>query len=164
MGVQLGITRLYGRAPRGERAVGSFIRNRGRNLTVLGALTLSGMAGVMAVEGGTDKHVFKAYLREVLLPSVPAGSILVMDNLGAHHAIGVEDLIREAGCEVFYMPSYSPELNPLTEAWAKVKVLLRGAGARTREALLRELAAALGRVTRGDALGFFGHAGYHVKS
>ena len=118
----------------------------------------------MAVEGGTDKHVFKAYLREVLLPSLPAGSVIMMDNLGAHHAIGVEDLIRGAGCEVIYMPSYSPELNPIEEAWAKVKALLRGAGARTREALLRELALALGRVTRGDALGFFDHAGYRVKS
>ena len=114
----------------------------------------------MAVEGATTARVFETYVKEVLAPSLEPGRIVVMDNLGAHRPKRVRGLIEEKGCELLYLPSYSPDYNPIEEAFAKMKNLLRKASARTKEALVEAIGAALAAVSAKDAGAFFEHAGY----
>ena len=129
---------------------------------MLSSMTLSGMGPSLTVEGATTASVFEAYVEQVLAPSLRAGQIVVMDNLGAHRPKRVRDLIEERGCELIYLPSYSPDYNPIEEAFAKIKNLLRKASARSKEALVEAIAAALSAVTAADTRGFFEHAGYRA--
>ena len=115
----------------------------------------------MAVEGSRTKEVFEAYLEQVLLPELEEGQVLIMDKLPAHKRAKVRELIEGGGCQLLYLPSYSPDYNPIEEAFAKIKEILRRACARTREALLEALGEALSAVSFLDAQGFFEHAGYH---
>jgi transposase len=111
--------------------------------------------------GYDEKVLFESYVERVLAPSLRAGQIVVMDNLSAHKGERVRELIEERGCEVLYLPPYSPDLNPIEEAFAKIKaLLLRRAAARTRETLIEALGAAIWAVTSEDALRFIGHCGY----
>lgn len=114
----------------------------------------------MAIEGATNTEVFQAYVREVLIPSLRAGDIVIMDNLGAHKNDQTLALITRAGAEVRFLPAYSPDLNPIEMMWSKVKSLLRKAQARTDQDLLLAIAAALRAVTAQDALGWFAACGY----
>ena len=116
----------------------------------------------MAVEGSTTKQVFEAYVKHFLAPVLREGPMVVMDNLTAHKGKKVRELIEERGCELLYLPPYSPDLNPIEEAFAKVKALLRQAGARAREALVEAIGRALDAVTSRDARRFFGHCGYRL--
>ncbi len=119
----------------------------------------------MAVEGATTANVFEAYVEQALLPSLsPGGVVVVMDNLSAHKGVRVREPIEERGCEVLYLPPYSPDLDPIEQAFSKVKGLLRGAGARTREALTEAMGTALSAVTGRDASGFFWHCGYRAPA
>jgi transposase len=129
---------------------------------LLSSMSLEGMGPTLAVEGATTAVVFEAYVEQVLAPSLRAGQIVVMDNLGAHRPKRVRDLIEERGCELIYLPSYSPDYNPIEEAFAKIKNLLRKASARSKEALVEAIAAALSAVTAADTRGFFEHAGYRA--
>jgi transposase len=116
----------------------------------------------MAVAGSTTKEVFDAYLEHVLLPELEEGQVVIMDKLPAHKKRGrVRELIEQRGCDLLYLPSYSPDYNPIEEAFSKIKEILRRACARTREALLEALGEALSAVSFRDAQGFFEHAGYH---
>lgn len=123
-------------------------------------MSLEGMGPSMAVEGATTKAVFEAYVDRVLAPALSPGQIVVMDNLSSHKGSRIRELIEARGCELRYLPPYSPDLNPIEEAFAKLKALLRKAGARTREALLEAMGRALEAVTASDARGFFEHRGY----
>ncbi len=128
---------------------------------MLSSMTLSGMGPSMAVEGATTARVFESYVEKVLVPSLQEGQIVVMDNLGAHRPKRIRELIEQQGCELVYLPAYSPDYNPIEEAFAKIKNLLRKAAARTKEALVEAIAAALfSAITAEDARGFFEHAGY----
>ncbi len=120
--------------------------------------------GTVADRGGGDHaaRVLEAYVEKVLAPSLKGGQMVVMDNLGAHRPKRVRELIEERGCELIYLPSYSPDFNPIEEAFAKMKNLLRKASARTKEALVDAIAAALKAVSAADARGFFEHAGYRA--
>jgi transposase len=133
---------------------------RGKNTTLLASMSLGGMGSSLAVEGATTAVVFEAYVQKVLAPSLEEGQIVVMDNLGAHRPKRVRELIEGRGCELVYLPSYSPDLNPIEEAFAKIKDLLRKAAARSKEALVEAQGAALSAVGAQDARGFFEHAGY----
>jgi transposase len=124
-------------------------------------MTLCGMGPSLAVEGATTARVFEAYVEKVLAPSLRRGQVVVMDNLGAHRPKRVKKLVEQRGCELLYLPSYSPELNPIEEAFAKIKHLLREACARGRGALVEAIGAALSAISNRDARGFFEHAGYH---
>ena len=135
-------------------------RNRGKNTTLLASIALSGMGQTMAVEGPTDRGVFEAYVEHALAPTLQAGRVVIMDNLPAHKPKRVRELIEERGCELIYLPAYSPDLNPIEEAFSKIKSILRRAGARTKEALLEVLGEALSTVSAQDARGYFEHAGY----
>ena len=110
----------------------------------------------------TTATVFEAYLEKMLAPSLRRGQIVVVDNLGAHKSAKVRALIEEMGCQLLYLPPYSPDLNPIEEAFSKIKGTLRKAGARTREALIEALGAAISAVTARDARGLFEHGGYHL--
>jgi transposase len=160
-GTHTSLAPLYGYSPRGEPLKLSVPRNRGKNTTLLASITLEGMGPSMAVEGSTTKEVFEVYLEQVLLPELEEGQVLIMDKLPAHKRARVRELIEGRGCQLLYLPSYSPDYNPIEEAFSKVKQILRRACARTREALLEALGEALSAVSFWDAWGFFEHAGYH---
>jgi transposase len=130
-GVNLALTRLYGRAPRGERARGRVPINYGANLTIIGALGIAGLDALMTVEGATDGEVFRVYVNRVLCPSLRRGDIVVMDNLGAHKVSGIREAIEGCGARLIYLPPYSPDLSPIERCWSKMKTALRAAGAGT---------------------------------
>ena len=125
-------------------------------------MSLEGMGPTLAVEGSTTAGVFEAYLERVLLPELNEGQVLIIDNLPAHKPDRVRELIEGRGCELLYLPGYSPDYNPIEEAFSKIKEILRRAAARTREALVEALGLALSAVSREDARGFFEHAGYRL--
>ena len=121
------------------------------------------MGEAMAVEDSTRAFVFEAYVERLLAPALRPGRIVVMDNLGAHKTDRVRELIEEKGCRVWFLPAYSPDLNPIEEAFSKVKAHLRKAAARTREALVEAMGEALWAVTPQDAAGWFTHCGYGTQ-
>lgn len=163
-GFHASMTRLHARAPRGERAYGKVPRNRGKNTTLIAAITLGGAMGApMTVEGGTNKEVFESYLEHFLVPELEAGQVVVMDNLRAHLPARVRELIESRGAYLVYLPTYSPDLNPIEEAFSKIKQIVRKAGARTKEALMEAIAEALRTVTLQDALGWFADSGYWTR-
>ncbi len=162
-GSNMGLAPLRARAPKGERAFGEAPRNRGKNTTLLASMSAGGMGPSLAVEGGTTKAVFEAYVGRVLAPSLSPGRVVVMDNLSAHKGERVKELVEAKGCEVLFLPSYSPDFSPIEEAFSKLKALLRRAQARTKEALLEEIGRALDAITPGDTRGWFGHCGYALR-
>ena len=101
-GINLAMTRLYGRAPRGARALGSAPQNYGQNVTILGALSCTGLEAVMTIDGATDSDVFRAYVQEVLCPTLNEGDIVIADNLAAHKAAGVQEAIAAKGAQLLY--------------------------------------------------------------
>ena len=161
-GLNLALTRLYARAPRGVRAVGSVPQNYGQSLTVLAALDCQGIRAALLVPGATDRAVFLTFLQQVLGPQLRAGTTVVMDNLTAHKGSAVAEAIRKAGAQLAYLPPYSPDYNPIEPAWSKMKTFLRGVEARTRRKLSRSLNLALAQVTSQDAESWFRHCGYPV--
>jgi transposase len=165
MGVHTSLAPLYGYSRKGERVRLEVPRNRGKNTTLLASMTLlGGMGETMAVEGSTDKEVFEAYVERVLAPTLEAGQVVIMDNLPAHKPAGVRELIEERGCELIYLPAYSPDLNPVEEAFSQIKAMLRRVGARTKDALVDALGEALSAVSAQDARGYFEHAGYRLRA
>jgi transposase len=160
-GFNTSMTRLYARAPRGKRAYGKVPRNRGKNTTLIAAITLEGAMGEsMSVEGATDARAFEAYVEHFLAPSLCEGQVVVLDGLGAHRPKRIRELIEARGADLVFLPSYSPDFNPIEEAFSKVKALVRKEGARVREALLEAIGRALAAVTIEDAAGWFAHTGY----
>ncbi|MGH3147721.1 MAG: IS630 family transposase [Rubrobacter sp.] len=156
----IALTPRYGRAPKGQRAHGKAPRNRGKNVTLISSIGLEGMGASMSIEGSSDTESFSLYLESVLGPRLEAGQIVLMDRLSVHRSGWVRELIEEKGCQLWLLPSYSPDLNPIEEAFSKVKTLLRKAKARTLEVLFGATAEALSAVNAGDARGYFEHCGY----
>jgi transposase len=159
-GLHTSLAPIYGYAPKGERLYLPVPRSRGKNTTVLSSMTIEGMGPSLAVEGATTARVFETYVEKVLVPRLCTGQIVVMDNLGAHRPKRIRELIEQQGCELLYRPAYSPDDNPIEEAFAKIKNLRRKAAARSKEALVEAIGAALSAVTAVDAWDFFEHAGY----
>ena len=147
MGTHTSLAPMYAYAPRGKRASFKVPRNRGKNTTLVASIGCGGMGPSMAVEGSTTKEVFEAYVEDFLAPMLRSGQVVVMDNLSAHKGERVRELIEERGCELLYLPPYSPDLNPIEEAFAKVKALLRKVAARSRGALVEAMGAALDAIT-----------------
>jgi transposase len=162
-GTHISMDRLRARAPRGQRAYGRVPKNRGKNMTLIASMSLSGMGESMCIEGATDAKAFEAYVEHFLAPSLTEGQVVVMDNLGAHRPERVRDLIEARGAELVFVPSYSPDLNPIEQAFSKIKNILRKLGGRTHEALLEAMEEALSKVTPADAAGWFDHCGYQVE-
>jgi transposase len=156
-GFQTNMTRTHARCPRGQRAIDSVPRNRGKNLTLLCALTLAGPTASLVVEGGVDGNVFVTYVREVLVPVLRSGQVVVLDNLGAHLRPKVRELVEATGALLVYLPPYSPDLNPIEFLFSKLKAAMRALAARTREGVLEALRQALDMVTPSDAQSWFQH-------
>jgi transposase len=156
------LTPRHARAPKGKRAIAKAPRNWGKNVTLISSISLEGMGASMSIEGSSDTDSFGLYMREVLAPSLKSGQIVLMDNLSVHTSGWVRELIEQRGCQLWLLPSYSPDMNPIEEAFSKVKALLRKAKARTLEALFEATAWALGAVSARDACGYFEHRGYRT--
>lgn len=161
-GSNLAMTRLYGRAAPGERVIDSVPKNYGENISMLACLSVSGIVAPMTIDGAVDGLVFKAYVEQVLCPTLCEGDVVVMDNLSAHKVAGVRELIESRGAKLVFLPPYSPDMNPIEKCWSKLKTYLRAAKARTRETLEKALAEALRLITKEDAAGWFASCGYPV--
>jgi len=154
------MAREYGRAPRGERCYDSKPKNWGENITVIGALSLGGLEAVMTLNGALNRDWFEKWVEEFLVPVLRKGDVVVMDNLSVHKSAKARELIEKAGASVVFLPAYSPDFNPIEQAWSKLKALLRKARPRTREAIEEVIAQALDLITQEDALNWILHAGY----
>jgi transposase len=163
MGTNTSLSPLYAWSPRGQRARCSVPRNRGPNTTLLSSMTCEGMGASLTVEGATDQVVFEAYVERVLAPTLRCGQVVVMDNLSAHKGERIKEMTEQRGCQLLYLPSYSPDLNPIEEAFSKIKRLVRKAEARTKEALVEAIGSALSAVSSKDARGFVEHCGYRMS-
>lgn len=159
-GSHLALTPLYSRAPRGQRALGQVPKNRGQNTTIVGAVNWQGVAAAMTLQGAADSAAFVAFIEHCLVEQLQAGQIVIMDNLSIHKNQQVRRLIEAAGCELVFLPTYSPDLNPIELAWSKLKAHLRRVGARTRDALEGAIGAGLNLITAQDTQHWFKHCGY----
>jgi transposase len=149
------MTRLYARATGGSRIAEAAPHCQWKILTILGAISTRGMIATMTIEAATDREIFLTYLDQVLCPQLRPGDVVVMDNLSSHKVKGVRERIEAAGAKLLYLPPYSPDLNPIEKAWAKLKQLLRAAKARSKEALDQAIAELLPRLTAEDAKAWF---------
>jgi transposase len=159
-GSHLGYTPTYGWAPRGKRACGAAPRNPGENKTVVAALTLGGIGPRLRFDGGMTSPRFEGYVRHVLAPTLRPGQVVVADNLRAHLGPAVRAAIEARGAEFRPLPPYSPDFNPIEQAFSKVKQALRKAEARTDDDLRAATWAAFASITPADAAGWFAHCGY----
>ena len=156
------LTPRFGRAPRGERADGTAPRNYRHNTTLVAALNPSGIQAAMTLEGALNSDAFAAYVEHCLVPTLTPGQIVILDNLSVHKRADIRARIEQAGCTLLFLPAYSPDLNPIEQAFSKLKTLLRRAQARTQEALEAAIAAALAAISPSDATSFYRDAGYRV--
>ncbi len=159
-GAHIAMTPLYAYAPRGQRAKGSVPRNYGANTTLLASLSWQGMGEALILEGAADTLAFEVYIEQILAPSLRSGQIVIMDNLSIHQSARVRQAIEAKGCQLVFLPAYSPDLSPIEEAFSKLKAYLRRVEARTHDALFEAIADALLTVTAADARGWFTHCGY----
>ena len=159
-GSHLGYTPTHARAPRGQRAYASAPRNKGENKTVLAAVSLAGVGPTMRFDGPMTTGRFEGYIRHILAPTLRPGQIVVADNLRAHHSDRARAAIEARGAYFWHLPAYSPDLNPIEEAFSKLKAFLRRARARTDDALRAATWAALAAISHADIAGWVKHCGY----
>lgn len=158
------MTPLYAYAPKGVRAIGTVPRNYGANLTLIASLSVQGMGEAMLLDGSADAAAFETYIEQILAPSLRPGQIGILDNLSIHLGPWVKEAVEARGCQLLFLPAYSPDFSPIEGAFSKLKTILRRAGARTLEALQDAIIEALPSITAQDALGWFGHCGYPAPS
>jgi transposase len=163
-GAHTALTRLYGWAPHHRRATGSVPRNHGKNRTLVAALTHDGLHTPWLIEGAMDTATFEWYIAEQLAPTLRPGQVVVVDNLSAHKADRIRQAIVARGCQLLFLPPYSPDFTPIEQAFSKIKAILRGLGARTKEALWEAMRVAVEAITREDAIAWFAHAGYALAA
>ena len=157
------MARLRGRAPRGERLRASVPHGHWRTTTFVAGLRLRGIDAPMVIDGPINGEVFLAYVRRVLVPTLKPGDVVIMDNLGSHKGAAVRGAIEAAGAELRFLPAYSPDLNPIENAFSKLKALLRRIAARTRDALWDALATAIDAFTPAECANYFTAAGYEPE-
>ena len=163
-GINVALTRRYGRAPRGERISEAVPKNYREQRSVISSMSLDGVAAVFIIEGAVDTTAFDVYVERVLRPTMKAGDIFVLDNLTAHHASRIESVARECEAQVLWLAPYSPDFAPIELLWSKIKTGLRKAKARTIEELGRALNKGLELITLNDCRAWFEHCGYSVAS
>ena len=154
------MTRTRGWCEVGERLVAKVPCGHWQTTTLIAALDCRGVRCSMTLDGAVNADSFESFVRRVLVPALSPGDVVVMDNLSSHKGVKVRELIETAEAGLLYLPPYSPDLNPIENAFSKLKRLLRSAGHRTREALWTGMQPLLDRITAGDAVGFFRHCGY----
>ena len=156
------LTRLRGRAPRGERVHDRAPAGHWCVTTMIGSVRLDGTTACMTIEEATDTDIFRAYVQHVLIPTLRPGDVVILDNLSPHKNSETIRLIEQAGAGVRFLPAYSPDLNPIEKMWSKLKEALRSAKARTPATLNDAIARALASVTSTDARGWFASCGYSI--
>lgn len=163
-GFRLGSPPRFGWAPRGEDSPGKSVEGNWKTVTMIGAIALDGFRGLMTIDAGTSSDVFVAYVEQVLAPNLRPGDIVVLDNLAAHKNPQALQAMRDAGATPLFLPPYSPDLNPIEKAWAKLKDFIRRLHTLTRAAFDAAIVAAMDAVTLDDIRGWIGHAGYDLTS
>jgi len=163
-GVNRAMSRLFGRSLKGTRAYGTRPCNRGKNVTIIGGISLKGFLASLTFQGGTDAFAFQTYVTEVLVPQLWKGACVVMDNFSSHKVKGIREAIEAVGARVVYLPPYSPDFNPIENAWSKVKEFLRATEARTYDKLDQGISEALESITHQDLIGYFTHCCYYVAN
>jgi transposase len=154
------MTRLYGRAPLGERLVAKVPHGHWKTLTLVGALRVDGVTAPYVIDGAMDGRSFLAYVEQVLVPTLKKRDIVFMDNLRPHKVVGVRQAIEAAGAELRYLPAYSPDLNPIENAYAKIKSDLRKGAARTVDTLWKLVGRSVKAIAPAECAGYFRNAGY----
>jgi len=160
----LALTRQYGWAPSHERASGKAPRNHGTPTTLVASLTSDGLGPAMTLHGALDTEAFVVYVRDFLAPSLRPGQVVLLDNLSAHKAEVVRDLIADRQCQLLYLPPYSPDYSPIELAFSKLKAFLRQVQARTQEALDDAIHRAMDLITPDEARAFIKHCGYRFPA
>lgn len=159
-GAKTNMVRSHGRCPKGQRLLSAAPAGHWQTTTMIAAVGLDGVHAPWTLDGAIDGAAFLVYVEHVLVPTLQSGQIVVLDNLSSHKHPRVAELIESAGAEVWYLPPYSPDFNPIEEMWSKVKTVLRSLAARTFDGLVAAIGKALKRVTTSDLLGWFSHCGY----
>lgn len=159
-GANITLARRYGRAPTDQRCHGTAPRNYGENLTLIASLSLEGIDAAMLLDGAADRPSFQVYIERILVPTLRPGQLVILDNLSVHKQAALRAAIQAVGCRVLFLPSYSPDMNPIELAFSKIKAYLRRVGARTKESLEVAISQAIDLVSSDDATGFFHHCGY----
>jgi transposase len=162
-GASTKMARLRGRAPRGTRCRAAIPHGHWKTTTLVAALRLEGMTAPMVINGAMTGEAFRAWVRHMLAPSLRAGDVVVMDNLPAHKVSGVREMIEATGAQLLYLPPYSPDFNPIEQAFAKLKAFLRKAAARTLEALEAAIADALDAFAPPECANYFTASGYEPE-
>jgi transposase len=160
-GINLSMVRRLARALKGERAYGERPSRRGKNVSVISAVSLKGVIAQWSALGAVDGITFEAFIARKLVPQLWKGAIVIMDNCSIHKAPEIEALLQDAGARLIYLPPYSPDFSPIENAWSKLKSILRSIGARTYPDLLQALEDAFAKITEEDLLGWFTHCCYY---
>jgi transposase len=163
-GAQTHMKRLYGRTTKGQRLVDTVPGGHWRTTTMISAIRAGGVATAMVTEGATDALVFRGFVEHFLAPVLRRGDIVVMDNLSSHKVSGVREAIERSGAQLWYLPPYSPDLNPIEQAWSKVKAVLRSICPKTPRQLYRAVGTALRRITRQECQNYINNCGYTATS
>jgi transposase len=156
------LTPLRGRSPRGARLTGRVPRGRWQAVTLLATLTPTGLGPGLQLDGPIDRQSFDAFVTRILVPTLRPGQTVVLDNLSVHKSATARTVIEAAGCHLVFLPTYSPDLNPIEQAFAKLKQLLRRAEARSVDAIMTATQAAYPQITPTDTRGFYRQAGYNL--
>ena len=159
-GMNLALVRLYGRALEGQRAYGERPYIRGKNVTLIGALSLTGFVSAWTIDGGANGDAFIGFVEQILVPNLWPGACVVMDNLTAHKVDGVRQALADAGARLIYLSPYSPDFSPIENCWSLLKQYLRSVAARTRDALDQAISDAMKLITLKDIYGWFAHCCY----
>lgn len=159
-GINLALTRLYARSPRGKRAHGKRPQKRGKNVSLIGAIGLKGLITQVSLLGSTDSLSFAAFISQCLVPKLWAGACVVMDNCSIHKGAEIEALITQAGARLIYLPPYSPDFSPIENCWSKIKSLLRAMEARNYPDLVKAIEQAFEAVSLNDIRSWFTHCCY----
>jgi transposase len=163
-GVNLAMTRNYGRCVGGERVYDDRPGNKGKNITLIGAMSDEGLIATMTFPGSLNTASFVVFVEQILLPQLWMGAIVVMDNLPVHYAEKAKALIESVGAKVKFLPPYSPDLSPIELCWSKLKEILRSAKARSSDALDEAITMAVNAITGENALSWFNHCGLFFDS
>lgn len=157
------MTRLRGRAPRGQRLIDKTPHGHWKTSTLIAGLGIEGVRCAAVIDGAVNAAAFEAFAEQILVPKLAEGDIVVLDNLSSHKSARTRDLIESAGAELVFLPPYSPDLNPIEMVFSKIKQLLRSLGCRTRDALWDAMQSVLDQVTASDAANCFRHCGYTLR-
>jgi len=158
--VKTSMTRRYGRAKCGHRLVAAVPHGHWKTTTFVGALRCDGLTAPLAIDGAINGELFLAYVAQVLVPTLKPGNVVIMDNLRSHKVAGVREAIEGAGAKLMFIPPYSPDLNPIEQAFAKLKALLRASAIRTVEALWKALGNLVDYFSPEECASFLRHDGY----